>query len=87
MPDTTYLSPEQINELAREHTQFNGSHAMTNYVSLAHAVIAAHDQARAAAVPDEVARLRQETQQLAQRWADISPPAEPQTQVQSLLQR
>lgn len=35
----TGLTDEQCNDLARQHTVFNGSHAMTNYVSLINAVI------------------------------------------------
>lgn len=36
------LSPEQIDELVKKHTWFNGSHAMTDYTALARALEAAH---------------------------------------------
>lgn len=35
------MSDEEIIELARQHTRFNGSHAMTNYPAFARAIIAA----------------------------------------------
>lgn len=38
-PVVATISDERIMELAKEHTWFNGSHAMTNYVAFARSVL------------------------------------------------
>lgn len=47
------LSDEQIDEIARKHTWFNGGHAMTNYVAFARDVLASEARSRA----DDVRRI------------------------------
>lgn len=59
------LADEQIMELAKAHTWFNGSHAITNYVAFARAILLA-----AGAAPPESGwcpRLTEERDAAAQR--------------------